>query len=32
MELRDIPEEIKTLVVYGDQMRIQQILACFLLM
>ncbi|KAF9677213.1 hypothetical protein SADUNF_Sadunf08G0084600 [Salix dunnii] len=29
--LRDIPEEIKTLVVYGDQARIQQVLADFLL-
>ncbi|GFQ05374.1 phytochrome b [Phtheirospermum japonicum] len=29
--IRDIPEEIKTLTVYGDQVRIQQILADFLL-
>lgn len=29
--LRDIPEEIKTLAVYGDQARIQQVLADFLL-
>ncbi|KAJ6318147.1 hypothetical protein OIU76_013651 [Salix suchowensis] len=29
--LRDIPEAIKTLVVYGDQARIQQVLADFLL-
>ncbi|KAK9672311.1 hypothetical protein RND81_12G091700 [Saponaria officinalis] len=28
--IRDIPEEIKTLAVYGDQIRIQQILAEFL--
>ncbi|KAL0376351.1 UNVERIFIED_CONTAM: Phytochrome B [Sesamum calycinum] len=28
--VRDIPEEVKTLVVYGDQVRIQQILADFL--
>lgn len=27
----DIPEEIKTLAVYGDQLRIQQVLADFLL-
>lgn len=27
----DIPEEIKTLCVYGDQIRIQQVLANFLL-
>ncbi|GAB4850793.1 hypothetical protein Ancab_030093 [Ancistrocladus abbreviatus] len=29
--IRDIPEEIKSLVVYGDQARIQQVLANFLL-
>ena len=29
--IRDIPEEIKTLAVYGDQLRIQQVLADFLL-
>lgn len=29
--IRDIPEEIKTLAVYGDQARIQQVLAGFLL-
>lgn len=29
--IRDIPEEIKTMSVYGDQVRIQQILADFLL-
>ncbi|XP_059632807.1 phytochrome B isoform X1 [Cornus florida] len=29
--IRDIPEEIKTLTVYGDQGRIQQVLADFLL-
>ncbi|XP_010548998.1 PREDICTED: phytochrome B [Tarenaya hassleriana] len=29
--IRDIPEEIKTMAVYGDQMRIQQVLAEFLL-
>lgn len=29
--IRDIPEEIKSLVVYGDQVRIQQVLADFLL-
>ncbi|CAI9779723.1 unnamed protein product [Fraxinus pennsylvanica] len=29
--IRDIPEEIKTLSVYGDQVRIQQVLADFLL-
>lgn len=29
--IRDIPEEIKTLPVYGDQMRVQQVLADFLL-
>ncbi|KAE9455112.1 hypothetical protein C3L33_12985, partial [Rhododendron williamsianum] len=29
--IRDIPEEIKTLAVYGDQMRVQQVLADFLL-
>ncbi|RWR94318.1 phytochrome B [Cinnamomum micranthum f. kanehirae] len=29
--IRDIPEEIKTMAVYGDQVRIQQILADFLL-
>jgi phytochrome B len=29
--IRDIPEEIKTLAVYGDQVRIQQVLADFLL-
>lgn len=29
--IRDIPEEIKTLAVYGDQSRIQQVLADFLL-
>ncbi|KAJ4722007.1 Phytochrome [Melia azedarach] len=29
--IRDIPEEIKTLAVYGDQARIQQVLADFLL-
>ncbi|KAK4425961.1 Phytochrome B [Sesamum alatum] len=28
--MRNIPEEVKTLVVYGDQVRIQQILADFL--
>ncbi|KAI4334976.1 hypothetical protein L6164_013667 [Bauhinia variegata] len=29
--IRDIPEEIKTFSVYGDQLRIQQVLADFLL-
>ncbi|KAK6930285.1 PAS fold-2 [Dillenia turbinata] len=29
--IRDIPEEIKSLAVYGDQLRIQQVLADFLL-
>ncbi|KAK2352971.1 GRF1-interacting factor [Trifolium repens] len=29
--IRDIPEEIKTLAVYGDQLRIQQLLAGFLM-
>ncbi|KAK9287703.1 hypothetical protein L1049_017568 [Liquidambar formosana] len=29
--IRDIPEEIKLLAVYGDQVRIQQVLADFLL-
>ena len=29
--IRDIPEEIKTLAVVGDQARIQQVLADFLL-
>nr|AEA41043.1 phytochrome B [Amphicarpaea edgeworthii] len=29
--IRDIPEEIKTLAVYGDQLRIQQVLSDFLL-
>lgn len=29
--IRDIPEEIKTLAVYGDQLRVQQVLADFLL-
>lgn len=29
--IRDIPEEIKTFAVYGDQSRIQQVLADFLL-
>ncbi|PIN19217.1 Histidine kinase [Handroanthus impetiginosus] len=29
--IRDIPEEVKTMTVYGDQFRIQQILADFLL-
>lgn len=29
--IRDIPEEIKTMAVYGDQARIQQVLAEFLL-
>ncbi|KAK7857435.1 phytochrome B [Quercus suber] len=29
--IRDIPEEIKSLAVYGDQIRIQQVLADFLL-
>lgn len=29
--IRDIPEEIKTLAVYGDQVRIQQVLADFML-
>lgn len=29
--IRDIPEEIKTLIVHGDQVRIQQVLADFLL-
>ncbi|CAN0855388.1 Phytochrome B [Linum grandiflorum] len=29
--IRDIPEEIKTLAVYGDQPRIQQVLSDFLL-
>lgn len=29
--IRDIPEEVKTLAVYGDQVRIQQVLADFLL-
>lgn len=29
--IRDIPEEIKTFAVYGDQVRIQQVLADFLL-
>lgn len=28
--IRDIPEEVKTLVVFGDQNRIQQVLANFL--
>ncbi|KAL6990079.1 hypothetical protein U1Q18_015828 [Sarracenia purpurea var. burkii] len=28
--IRDIPEEIKTLAVYGDQVRVQQVLADFL--
>lgn len=28
--IRDIPEEIKTLRVYGDQVRIQQVFADFL--
>lgn len=29
--IRDIPEEIKVISVYGDQLRIQQVLADFLL-
>ncbi|KAI3459213.1 hypothetical protein Pfo_015876 [Paulownia fortunei] len=29
--IRDIPEEVKTLALYGDQVRIQQVLADFLL-
>ncbi|CAL0309246.1 unnamed protein product [Lupinus luteus] len=29
--IRDIPEEIKTLALYGDQLRIQQVLTDFLL-
>lgn len=29
--IRDIPEEIKVIYVYGDQVRIQQVLADFLL-
>ncbi|KAL3641885.1 hypothetical protein CASFOL_012700 [Castilleja foliolosa] len=29
--IHDIPEQVKTLVVYGDQIRIQQVLADFLL-
>ncbi|KAK3002566.1 hypothetical protein RJ639_022061 [Escallonia herrerae] len=29
--IRDIPEEIKTLAVYGDRVRVQQVLADFLL-
>lgn len=29
--IRDIPDEIKTMSVYGDQVRIQQVLADFLL-
>lgn len=29
--IRDIPDEIKTMVVCGDQIRIQQVLADFLL-
>lgn len=29
--IRDIPEEVKALVFYGDQIRIQQVLADFLL-
>lgn len=29
--IRDIPEEVKTMAVYGDQVRIQQVLADFLL-
>lgn len=29
--IRDIPEEIKTLALYGDQLRIQQVLSDFLL-
>ncbi|KAM3707917.1 hypothetical protein ACB094_02G061500 [Castanea mollissima] len=29
--IRDIPEEIKSLAVYGDQIRVQQVLADFLL-
>lgn len=29
--IRDIPDEIKTLAVCGDQLRIQQVLADFLL-
>ncbi|KAF5752131.1 Phytochrome B isoform 1 [Tripterygium wilfordii] len=29
--IRDIPEEVKSLAVYGDQVRIQQLLADFLL-
>lgn len=29
--IRDIPEEIKSLAVYGDQVRLQQVLADFLL-
>ncbi|CAI8590243.1 unnamed protein product [Vicia faba] len=29
--IRDIPEEIKALAVYGDQLRIQQVLADFLM-
>lgn len=29
--IRDIPEEVKTLTVYGDQTRVQQVLTNFLL-
>ena len=29
--IRDIPEDIKTLTVYGDQTRVQQVLTNFLL-
>ncbi|XP_051152655.1 phytochrome B-like [Andrographis paniculata] len=29
--IRDIPEEVKTLAMYGDQVRIQQVLADFLM-
>lgn len=29
--IRDIPDKIKTMAVYGDQIRIQQVLADFLL-
>lgn len=29
--IRDIPEEVKTLELYGDQIRLQQVLADFLM-
>lgn len=29
--IRDIPEEVKTLTIYGDQARVQQVLINFLL-